>query len=81
MKKIYCCESSHGMYEDYNTSQCGSSVPVYQGSQGQKRHGLGSVLSGLFRSAMFMMKQGLEFFGKRAIKTGLDVSNDVVSVR
>jgi len=79
MKKLYCCESSRGMYEDYYARQSGSGGPVYQGSQGQRGHGLGSMLSGLFRSAMPMIKRGLSFFGKHALKTGLDVANDVVA--
>jgi len=36
------------------------------------------MLSGLFRSAMPMIKRGLAFSGKQALKTGLDVANDVV---
>jgi len=65
------------MYEDYYASQSGSGVPIYQGSPGQRGHGLGSMLSGLFRSAMPMIKRGLAFFGKQALKTGLEVANDV----
>ena len=65
------------MYEDYYTSQSGSGVPIFQGSAGQRGHGLGSMLSGLFRSAMPMIKRGLAFFGKQALKTGLEVANDV----
>jgi len=77
MKKVFCCEASRGMYEDYYTQQ-GQGVPVFNGSAGQRGHGLGSILSGLFRSAMPMIKRGLAFFGKHAIKTGLEVANDVV---
>jgi hypothetical protein len=77
MKKLYCCESSRRMYHDYYTSQSGSGMPYYQGSPGQRGHGLGSVLSGLFRSAMPMIKRGLAFFGRQALKTGLEVANDV----
>ena len=40
-------------------------------------HGLGSMLSGLFRSAMPMIKRGLAFFGKQALKTSLQVVNEV----
>ena len=35
------------------------------------------MLSNLFRSAMPMIKRGLVFFGKQALKTGLEVANDV----
>src|SRR6266581_3108768 len=77
MKKLYCCEASRGMYEDYYSSQSGGGVPIYQGSPGQRGHGLGSMLSGLFRSAMPMIKRGLAFFGRQALKTGLEVANDI----
>jgi len=76
-KKRFCCEASSGMYEDYYRSQIGSGMPVFEGSRGQRGHGLGSMLSGLFRSAMPMIKRGLAFFGKHALKTGLEVANDV----
>jgi hypothetical protein len=76
-KKRFCCEASSGMYEDYYRNQIGSGLPVFEGSRGQRGHGLGSMLSGLFRSAMPMIKRGLAFFGKHALKTGLEVANDV----
>ena len=65
------------MCEDYYMQQSGSGLPVFQGSRGQRGHGLGSMLSGLFRSAMPMLKRGLANFGKHALKTGLEIANDV----
>lgn len=65
------------MYEDYYTSQSGNGHPIYQGAPGQRGHGLGSMLSGLFRSALPMIKRGLAHFGRQALKTGLEVANDV----
>jgi hypothetical protein len=64
------------MYEDYYMQQ-GRGVPVFQGSRGQRGHGLGSMLSGLFRSAMPMIRRGLAVFGKHALKTGAQIANDV----
>jgi len=67
------------MYEDYYADQSGGGgVPYYAGAAGQRGHGLGSMLSGLFRSAMPMIKRGLAFFGRHALKTGMEVANDVV---
>lgn len=43
----------------------------------QRGHGLGSILSGLFRSAVPMIKKGLAFFGKQALRTGAKIANDV----
>ena len=65
------------MYEDYYIRQSGNGVPVFQGSRGQRGHGLGSMLSGLFRSAVPMIKRGLATFGKHALKTGLEIAGDV----
>ena len=78
MRRKYCCDASRGMYEDYYLQQSGSGLPVFQGSRGQRRHGLGSMLSGLFRSAVPMLKRGLATFGKHALKTGLEIAGDVV---
>jgi hypothetical protein len=77
MRKNFCCDASRGMYEDYYMNQSGGGVPVFQGSRGQRGHGLGSMLSGLFRSAMPLLKRGLAVFGKHALKTGAEIATDV----
>lgn len=77
MKRKFCCDATRGMYEDYYLHQSGNGLPVFQGSRGQRGHGLGSVLSGLFRSAVPMIKRGLATFGKHALKTGLEIAGDV----
>ena len=78
MKKKYCCDANRELYEDYYLNQSGSGLPVFVGSRGQRGHGLGSMLSGLFRSAMPLIKRGLASFGRHALKTGLEIANDVV---
>ena len=77
MKQKFCCDDTRGMYEDYYLRQSGSGLPVFQGSRGQRGHGLGSMLSSLFRSAIPMLKRGLATFGKHALKTGLEIAGDV----
>jgi hypothetical protein len=77
MKAKFCCDASRGMYEDYYLKQSGSGLPVFQGSRGQRGHGIGSILSGLFRTAMPILKRGLTFFGKEALRTGANIANDV----
>ena len=79
MRKPFCCDASRHLYESYYTNQSGNGLPVFSGSRGQRGHGLGSILGGLFRSALPMLKRGLAAFGKHALKTGLDIANDVVS--
>ena len=66
------------MYEDYYVQQSGSGLPVFMGARGQRGHGIGSILSGLFRSAVPFLKRGLKFLGRQAIKTGAEIANDVV---
>jgi len=78
MKRKFCCDASRDMYESYYLKQSGSGVPVFVGSRGQRGHGIGSVLGGLFRSAVPMLKRGLANFGRHALKAGLDIANDVV---
>lgn len=81
MKRKFCCDASREMYEDYYMSQSGNGVPVFQGARGQRGHGLGSILSGLFRSAVPILKKGLSFFGKQALRTGAQIANDVADGR
>lgn len=77
MRKKFCCEASRHIYDDYYLNQGGQGLPVFTGYSGQRGHGLGSLLSGLFRSAMPMIKRGLATFGRHALKTGLEIANDV----
>jgi hypothetical protein len=75
MRQKFCCEASRGAYEEYYQQQ-GRGVPVFQGSRGQRGHGIGSVLGGLFRQAMPMIKTGLASLGKQALRTGMQIASD-----
>jgi len=48
-RKRYCCDASRQMYEDYYTGQVGGNMPVFRGVRYQRGHGVGNVISGLFR--------------------------------
>ena len=74
----FCCEASRGLYEDYYTRQSGNGMPIYYGARNQRGHGLGSFLSGLFRRAMPFLTRGAKSLGKQALRTGLNIANDVV---
>ena len=78
MKRKFCCDASSAMYEDYYVNQSGSGLPVFQGARGQLGHGLGSILSGFFRSAMPVIKSGLAAFGKQALRTGAQIASDML---
>ena len=66
-------------YENYYLEQAGSGMPVYGGVSVQRGHGLGSILGGLFRSAMPVLKKVGKAVGKQVVRSGLDVASDVVS--
>jgi len=75
MKTKYCCDASKSLYTDYYVNQTGNgALPVFQGMRGQRGQGFGSVLSGLFRSAMPMLKR----VGKQALTTGAYIASDLL---
>src|SRR5207247_9685471 len=74
MKQRYCCDAQKSLLTDYYVNQAGGSLPVFQGSRGQRGHGFGSVLSGLFRSAVPMLKR----IGKQALTTGAYIASDML---
>ena len=61
-------------YADYYNHQIGGGLPVYIG-----RGGLGSVLSGLFRSVVPIAKKAGKSLLKEGIRSGLGVAQDVLS--
>jgi hypothetical protein len=77
MRTKFCCDASRHLYEDYYVSQSGHGMPMFEGYRGQRGHGLGSVLSGFFRSAFPIIKRGLAFLGKHVLRTGADIASDV----
>ena len=74
MKHRYCCDAQKSFFTDYYVNQAGGSLPVFHGSRGQRGHGFGSVLSGLFRSAVPMLKR----IGKQALTTGAYIASDML---
>jgi hypothetical protein len=77
MRRQYCCDASRLAYEDYYLQQSGNGMPVFQGARMQRGHGLGSILSGFFRSAWPLIQTGAKAFGKQILRTGLQIANDV----
>jgi hypothetical protein len=73
----YIPEDSASFYADYYNAQRGNglSVPVFRGKSVMPGNGIGSIFSGLFRSAMPLLKTG----AKKLLSTGADVLSDVVS--
>jgi hypothetical protein len=63
------------MYKQYYLNQAGSGMPVFQGSRGQRGHGIGSVLGGLFRSGLPLLKRA----GKQVLKSASNIISDMAA--
>ena len=66
-------------FNKYYLNQVGSGLPYYSGSKGlQRGHGLGGLIGSLFRTAMPLLKKGAEAVGRQALRTGVDIAEDVI---
>ena len=63
----------------YTVHKAGGALPYFASAQYQRDHGLGSLFSGLLRSAMPLIKRGALALGKGALKTGVRIPDDVMS--
>ncbi len=84
-------------YETYYMQQAGSGLPFYAGARMQRGHGLGSILSGLFRAAIPLIKKtavpalktvarktavgGIRALKKKALETGVRLASDAMRGR
>lgn len=74
MRKLYCCDASRNLYEEYYSSQQkGRGMPVYAGVLRQRGHGIGNVLASLFRRALPFLQRG----AAAILRTGAQVFDDV----
>ena len=64
-------------YGDYYAAQAGGAIPAYAGRTMMGK-GLGNIFGGLLRAATPMLKKIGSTVGKRALKTGLAVANNVL---
>lgn len=77
MKQPHHCQAK--AYHDYYLHQAGRGYPVYVGTRYQRGHGLGSIFGSLFKSAVPLLKRGAKTLGREALKTGLNIAEDVVA--
>lgn len=66
-------------YGGYVQAGKGGDFPVFRGSRMQRGYGLGSILSGMFRTAIPFLKSGAKALGKQALKTGVSIGQDVLN--
>jgi hypothetical protein len=68
----------HSCVAHYCSNQSGGGIyPAFAGARYQQGHGLGSMLGGLFRSAVPIFKRGLAGVGKYALRSGAKFVDDV----
>ena len=66
------------MYEEYYSKQSGGGeIPVFVGSRYQRGHGLGNILSGLFRRVLPFLKANAKNLASNVLRTGVDIAEDV----
>ena len=63
-------------YEIYYRNQLGHGLPVFRG--GMRGRGLGSILSGLLRTAVPLLKQGGKALLKEGLRGGVSLAQDVL---
>jgi len=67
------------MYEDYYLKQSGAAMPVFVGTKRQRGHGIGSMLSGLFRNVLLpFLKGNVGSLAGNVLNTGVQVLDDVL---
>ena len=61
--------------------QYGGSLPTFQGVRIQRGYGLGSLFGSLARAVMPLFRTGAKSVSKAAVRTGMNIANDVMSGR
>ena len=67
------------VYEDYYCSQVGHGLPVFMGGRTMRGRGLGSLLGGIGRTLIPLLKSGGKALLKEGARTGMQVAQDVLS--
>lgn len=71
-------QGPHTSYDTYYSNQAGTGLPFFAGAPTQSGYGLGSILGGLIRSAVPLLKPALKRAGKEVARSGLNVVQDVL---
>ena len=66
------------LYEEYYLHQTGRGMAAFTGARYQRGHGLGNMLRSLTKFAMPFLKKGAKAVGKQAMKTGMNIAQEVM---
>ena len=73
---------NHKFYEQYcvdQANQKGGNLPAFHGTRIQRGYGSGSIFKSLFRWAMAHLQQGAKVIGKKALQTGGNVAQELLT--
>ena len=65
-------------YEEYYCRQAGNGLPVFVGGRNIRGRGIGSLLGGIGRSLIPLIRKGGKAVLKEGARTGLQVAGDVL---
>ena len=71
-------QSCQKLYEDYYSQQVGHGLPVFAGGRTFRGRGLGSLLAGIGRAVVPLLKRGGKALLKEGARTGMQVAHDVL---
>jgi hypothetical protein len=74
----YFPDESKEHYYNYYANQVGNGFGVFQGTPIHTGNGIGSLLRGLAKSTLPLLKAGGKLVGKQLLSTGLGIAEDVV---
>ena len=74
----YFPDESKEHYYNYYANQVGNGFGVFQGTPMHTGNGIGSLLRGLAKSTLPLLKAGGKLVGKQLLSTGLGIAEDVV---
>ena len=67
------------LYEEHYLNQTGRGMAAFTGARYQRGHGLGNMLHSLTKFALAFLKKGAKAVGKQAMKTGMNIAQEVMS--
>ncbi|GBN71525.1 hypothetical protein AVEN_259259-1 [Araneus ventricosus] len=73
LQSYQCCS-----FEEYYTQQAGNGLSYYKGFSFQKGSCLGGIFKSFYRMILLIFKSGAKAVEKQALRSGIDVANDLM---